>query len=380
MLLARKFNNAHLRLWAFLGLCLVAGLVVSAARGQADDASSKPSRMENRFLFVVENSSSMKSRAKGVEQAIAGLLNSGMKGELRKGDTIGLWSYDDRVHPEFPMQVWSDENKGAIVEAVQRYLRHLRYEKQGRLEKAWPALRQALAKSERLTIIFINDGEETWRGTPFDQEINGLRKHYRDEFRAGNWPVVTVFSARDGGLSEFTINYPDSINVPHTADPLPPPVTNAPPVVAAASPPAPTPAAPPAESKPLRTIEIVRKSPDVVVPPPAPVEVPPPVATPPPIVINEAVSAPATLPAPEPPPQPVAPAVTTNANVAATPAPPVLPPNPMPVTIASTGQRAALFVIAISLLTIAVALVFFLLRRSRGPQSSLISQSLERPR
>jgi hypothetical protein len=52
----------------------------------------------------------------------------------------------------------------------------------------------------------------------------------------------------------------------------------------------------------------------------------------------------------------------------------------MPVTIASAGQQAALFVIAISLLIIAVALVIFLLRRSRGGQSSLISQVINRPR
>jgi hypothetical protein len=53
----------------------------------------------------------------------------------------------------------------------------------------------------------------------------------------------------------------------------------------------------------------------------------------------------------------------------------------MPLAIASTGQQVALFVIAFSLLVIAVVLVVFLVRRSRGHASpSLISQSIDRGR
>ena len=57
--------------------------------------------MENRFLFVIDTSSAMKSRTNGVEEAVDGLLESGMKGELRKGDTIGLWTYNDHLRHGF---------------------------------------------------------------------------------------------------------------------------------------------------------------------------------------------------------------------------------------------------------------------------------------
>jgi hypothetical protein len=51
---------------------------------------------------------------------------------------------------------------------------------------------------------------------------------------------------------------------------------------------------------------------------------------------------------------------------------PIVPP-------ASTAQQVAMFVTAFSLLTIAVVLVIFLVRRSRGgSQASLISQSIDR--
>jgi hypothetical protein len=426
-------------------LCvLIPAVLLAAPPGPPENAPSKHSHMENRFLFIVETSADMKSRADEATRAVTGLLNSDLKGELRQGDTIGLWTYSASLHPEFPMQLWSEEKKGDIAELVRQYLRQIRYEKQGRLDKVWPALRQAVTKSERLTVIFIYDGDETLRGTPFDRDINALQKKYRHEFRAGNLPVVTILSARDGQFFDYTINYPGSISVPHTAEPLPPPETNAPPVIAAAPPPpaptnlpaqpkplrvieivrtnpatnapapatenatsvAPPPASPP-EAKPLRTIEIVNNNP---APPPAPV-VPPTaavepqpaaaVAASPPAVTNQALSLPPTLPAPRQPVATIAPTTVANTNIAATPPPPApatrtesspaaVPlaapaapapqPAPMPVTIASAGQQAALFVIAISLLTIAVALVIFLLRRSRGAQPSLISQAIDRPR
>jgi hypothetical protein len=45
------------------------------------------------------------------------------------------------------------------------------------------------------------------------------------------------------------------------------------------------------------------------------------------------------------------------------------------------GNQVSLFIIAISLLTIAIVLVIFLVRRSRHPaQPSLITQSIDRPR
>jgi hypothetical protein len=413
----RRYGLALAR-WRFCRwLCLlIPAALLAAAPGPKENPPAKHSHMENRFLFIVETAADMKSRADESTRAVVGLLNSDLKGELRPGDTIGLWTYSSSLHPEFPMQVWSEEKKGDIAELVRQYLRQVRYEKQGRLDKVWPMLRQAVAKSERLTVILIYDADETLRGTPFDKDINALQKKYRHEFRSENLPVVTILSARDGEFFDYTINYPGSISVPHTADPLPPPETNAPPVVAAAPPPAPS--NPPAEPKPLRVIEIVRTHPgtnasaparvsatavapevkplrtiEIVNNNPAPTGAepqPPAVAASPAAVTNQDVSTLPTLPAPPPRVATIVPAIVADTNSAAAAPPnatasspvavPIAAPAPMRVTIASAGQQAALFVIAISLLTIAVALVIFLFRRSRGAQPSLISQSIDRPR
>ncbi len=389
-------------------LCLAAAMALAAWPGRADEAPPKQARMENRFLFIIETTLSMRSRTNGVEEAMMALLNSGLHGELRKGDTLGLWSYGEQLRPDFPMQVWSEENKGAIAETVQRYLRHLRYERWGHLERVWPAVQRVLAKSERLTVIFIYDGEDTVRGTPFDKDINDLQKHYRREFRSGHLPFVTILAGHYGEFFDYTINYPGSIAVPHTADPLPPPQTNAPPALAPAA---------PVEPKPARRIEIVMRG------TPAAVPAPPPVAAAPAALTNQVVAEapPAAVPAKPaepappaaPPPQPAAPVAVQMTNGAAAPASPAAPPPPVsapapvapaasapapvspvrppgppgpqpglaPATLASTGAQAALFVCAISLLTIAVALVILLVRRSRGrAHPSLITQSIDRSR
>jgi hypothetical protein len=432
--------------------CLLAAALLSAALCRADDVPARHHRMENRFLFVVETASVMKSRTNGIAQAVLGLLKSDIQGELRQGDTIGLWTYNDRLHADFPMQVWSRKNKGDIVANVARFLGHQHYEKQERLDKVLPQIAPLIEGSERLTVIFVFDGAQPIRGTPFDTDINDLHKQYGREFRAAHAPIVTLLVARDGAIFDYTVNYPSSVVVPHTADPLPPPQTNAPPQLVVAMPPPPP---PPVEPKPpVRRIEIVMTGTNnavrtilpaetaleptpgttsnivmAVTPPPAPAAsstvpsvkpegsakesappapvtnapappatpTPPVASTPPPTSTPPATPAPAApLPAPAPlppaqmpvtsapPPEPkpaVAPPLTPAPSAPMNKPSPLPAPAPLPAPIASVGQQAALFVIAFSLLTIAIVLVIFLVRRSRGgSQPSLISQSIDRPR
>jgi hypothetical protein len=421
-------------------------ILLAAALCRADDAPQRTRPMENRFLIVIDTSSSMKSRTNGIEEAVAGLLKSDMHGEFRKGDTLGVWTYDEQIHADFPMQVWSQENKDAIAADVLRYVRHQRYEKRAHLEKVLRAVGQVMEQSERLTVIFIYDGTELIRGTQFDGDINDLQKRYARQFRSAHLPMVTILAARSGQVFDYTINYPGSMTIPHTAIALPPPQTNAPPAapIAVAAIPQ-TNAAPAAPRPPPRTIQIVMSGtnsvtrtitqtesaannpasgPSNIVMVAAPPSQPPPAkAIPAPIAVEPIASnppPPAPTPEPEaskpvavtaqpeptpvlaPPPPKVLPTTASLLTPAAAPAPVISPapapapamspasapvmspapsPAPAPLAVVSTGQQVALFVIAFSLFTIAVVLVVFLVRRSRGDgPPSLISQSIDRGR
>lgn len=166
------------RLLAAAPIWFLAGILLSTALGQAEGPPPKRRRMENRFLFVIDTSAAMRSRSNGVPEAVMGLLQSGIKGELRKGDTIGLWTYSERLSTDFPMLVWTENDKDELADQVRGYLRHLRYEKRSRLENVLPVLRQVIADSERLTVILVFDGSGLIRGTAFDTDINGLLKKY----------------------------------------------------------------------------------------------------------------------------------------------------------------------------------------------------------
>jgi hypothetical protein len=402
---------------------VLAGILLCAAWCRADDPPEQRHRMENRFLFVIDTSSAMKARSSGVEEAVNALLESGMKGELRKRDTIGLWTFSDHLDTDFPMEVWSEDKKDNILKEVREHLNDLHYEKHSHLEKALPEILHVAANSERLTVILIFDGADLIKGTPFDKDLNALHKRYAGEFRTAHEPFVTVLTARNGRFFDYTINYPGTVMLPHTADPLPEPETNAPTLAADSYPQSTGPATPlpPNVQIILSGADFARAAsapPPVAnnvaaVPAPAPAPAPvvvtnaPPPVEPAPVAVQAAQtnvappepdrtlpSAPST-PAPAPivttpaKPAPVAPAPTTLPSQAAPPAAtatvlPAAPVVPVPVApavvAATTGQLTAMFIIAFSLLTIAVVLVLFLVRRWRGPQPSLISQSIDRSR
>jgi hypothetical protein len=402
------------RMLAAAPLWVLAGMLLSAAGSRAQAPPARRRHMENRFLFVIDTSAAMKSRTNVLEQALTGLLASGIKGELRKGDTIGLWTYSDSLSTAFPMQVWSEQKKDDIVNTVRQHLRILVYEKRSHLEKAWPAIHQVVTASERLTVILVFDGADLIKGTPFDKDINNLHKQYAREFRSAHEPFVTILAVRDGAIFDYTINHPGSVMVPHMADPLPPPETNEP-LPAAVTPP------PPAVTNPTPHRIVINLSGDdfphhTRTPPPAAstdvAEVTP--APPPPVVTNapppaqaapEAVQAAQTMPAvnanaapPEPAPAlppaastpPAAPIVTVPANPNPNPIAQAPPLTLVPVDQAAIAPAAvaawsfpqlAMLVMAFSLLTIAVALVVLLVWRWRGrSQPSLISRSLDRSR
>jgi hypothetical protein len=409
----------------FAAAPLLAALLLAALPSAAQDASGNPKRQDNRFLFIFDTSAAMRACSNASLQTVVALLVSDMQGEFRQGDTLGLWTFDDSLHTDFPMQVWSQEDKIAIVGDMAVYLRDLPYGKKAHLERVMPALRQVIRNSRRLTVVLVSDGKGLIQGTPFDREINNQQKKYARELRHARQPFVLVLAARDGAVYDYTINYPGPVAIPHTAYPETPAQTNAP--VAAAPPPAPTNA--PAPPQPTHSIiMIATNAAHPAAPPPVSVAAPPaptpqpsppvpspvaaPVVAPVPATPLIAVAAPAPVsrpapaaapPAPEvaaPPPQPAPPVVarqnpepavaapvrapaaeTTPGGPSPAPAPPAVRNAPVANVAPPGGPQWALYVAAFSLLTVAVVLVFLLARRSRRPpQPSIISQSINRPR
>ena len=56
-----------------------------------------PARVTNRYLLLVESSSAMQDRLDGTFRLIAELYTSGMGGRLQRGDTIGVWTFNNEI-------------------------------------------------------------------------------------------------------------------------------------------------------------------------------------------------------------------------------------------------------------------------------------------
>jgi hypothetical protein len=336
----------------------------------------------------------------GIQEAVLGLLKSGMQRQARDGDTLGIWTYDDQLHTGFPMLVWSNQNQSAIIQTVSNYLTEARYQTRPRLEKVLPAARRLVEQSRVITLIFVFDGSETLEGTGFDQDINDLHQEFGRQMRADNIPFVTALAARDGKVFDYRVRTPSSASLPPTADFFAPAETNTVPVAAAATnlpPPAVVAPQPPPPPEPRRREVVLRPPPPPETnPPPAVVSIParpvapektPPVIQPAPPPVQPALvplQTPSTVAAPasEPSNPQSAPSSEALAKEEIPPpvAPPPMPP-PVPATVAmpSPTERLALLAVAISLVAVAVALVLILMRRPRAAPS-IISQSMDRPK
>ena len=275
---------------------LCAGFSVVPA-GRAQPASQIGG---DRFLFIFDTSADMKKRLPAVQAEVTTLLSSSLGGQLRAGDSLGVWMFDQDLRTgQFPLQPWRPEDAVTIASSINKLVRKQHYAGHTRFNALQPQLNQLIQNSERLTVLIFCDGEDEIKWTPYDAGINQVFQQRLAEQKRTRQPFVLVFRTQLGQYAGCTMNFsPGMVHVPE----FPPP---------------------PAPPAPVKTPPIE--------PPPAPVVKPPPVG-PPLIIIGTKVETnrppPATNPAPVTPAN-VVPAAPTNPVVPAIPVAPPPPANPM---------------------------------------------------
>ena len=358
---------------ALLGIlvCLLATLI-SAPGLLAQNNPPVSELSSNRFLIIVDTSTSMKRMAPDIIKIIAEIIKSSASGQLRTGDSLGLWTFNEEVFSELPAQNWSFPQREKIGDRIIDFLKHRRLEKSSRLDQVMPDLLDIVKASDIITVIIISNGEGKMKGTPFDAEINAQYQQNLKEMGSQREPIVTVLQAKGGRFSKFTMNVfpwpvvipelPLPIKVPQAAQAQPAPVTNEPP--AATVPPLiiskSAPSVVTTDSAPPVTPTVPVKAPaapNFPVPPPPPTSAPPPLVIPktaPPVVTPDQ-SSPATVTTPRPsPPVQTAPSTTGNPVQLVTVPPPSVarsnPPlhqpdgnpasvSPMPAKLAAPGSN-----------------------------------------
>ncbi|HEX5220319.1 MAG TPA: hypothetical protein VFZ59_12180 [Verrucomicrobiae bacterium] len=361
------------RLCAVLWLCGMAMAFSVPAQNQPSTTTRTNRLSSDRVLAILDISAGMQKRADNLQRVVDHLFLSGFNGQLRPGDTIGMWTYNDSLHTgEFPLQRWTPQSARQIASLAAQFAQNQRYSKPSNFSPVMAQLTNVVADSDRITVVLISDGSSSPSGTPFDSQIaESFKLNAAEQFRQA-MPFVTVLRAVKGEFIGFKVNTPPwPIEYPpFPPEPIVAPAQSTNPPVAKVE--SPKPVAPVATNKPKPVIPETNQP------------SPPPVITNPPVVV-----APPTTPA-APPSNPPPPTVATSSSAPTTNVGRTLPPtntanavtpSKSPVSEPSRSLATLPVIVGGTALIGLAILCLVLLRRARRPaRVSLITRSMNKDR
>ena len=101
---------------------------------------------EGRWLIVVENSAAMKSRLPSVDTVLKNLVMSDFGGNLRAGDSVGVWTFSDSlVTGKFPLTTWDPALAPGFMTNLLGYVDRLNYSGSPKFASLQPRLDQVIA-------------------------------------------------------------------------------------------------------------------------------------------------------------------------------------------------------------------------------------------
>ena len=237
------------------------GLLAHPVPAQPPQPSSAPTQMESRYLFIVDTSSAMSRHNEAVRQIVYDLISSGMNGQMRKGDSYALWTYNEQNYPGvFPLQNWNPYDPVLAGGRAALFLKKQRYEKQAKPQAVITDLAAVIENARDLTVYWISDGYTELKGTAFDELINAACFYKIRAMKKNPQPLVTTLIAQDGKIAHWAVSLASEPKaIPRTppkpvivAKPAPEEktiVAVVPPATVEKIPPTPKPAIPPTTAK-----------------------------------------------------------------------------------------------------------------------------------
>src|ERR1041385_6057586 len=205
-------GNKHLLL---LIACFAGGILNLFAQSNTNATAPRPAQSQ-RVLFVFETSRGMSRRAENALKVAIDLIRSGVNGQMRAGDELGIWTYNDTLSlGRFPRTKWSPETSQKVASQAGTFLSRQKFEKGADFRQVVPALSKVADGSDYLTIVLISTGETDISGTVFDGRINESYKSWRDEQQKGRRPFVTILRATRGKFASCSVTpSPWQIEIP----------------------------------------------------------------------------------------------------------------------------------------------------------------------
>jgi hypothetical protein len=189
-----------------------------------------------RWLLIFDTSIAMQHWLPGTTTALQNLFFNNISGQLRAGDSVGVWTFDEKLRPaQYPLFLWQPQNAADEASRLINFLDFEHYSGRTRFKVLQPLLGRVIANSPRLTIVIFCDGKDKLKLTPYDDGINHVFEAMLADRKKIKVPFVVVIRTQNGKFVGATVNLPPgSVDLP-VFPPLPQPVeavpTNPPPGV-----------------------------------------------------------------------------------------------------------------------------------------------------
>jgi hypothetical protein len=172
--------------------------------------------IENRVLFIFDTSADMKKRVPAEQKILETILFTSMSGQLRSGDSMGVWTFDQDLRTgQFPLQRWDSSQAAMITSNIMTLVGKQHYRKTTTFDTLQPALNQVVENSQRLTVLIFCDGEAPFKGTPFDAGINSVFQEKQSAQKKARQPFVVILRSQLGQFIGCTANFPPArVNIP----------------------------------------------------------------------------------------------------------------------------------------------------------------------
>lgn len=182
-----------------------------------------------RFLFIVDLSEDMEDLQAANESALYELIGGGIFGQMRTGDTFGVWTFNSEAYPgRFSMKVWDQKRaiqQGTVAAA---FISSQNYEKSSNIKEVMKQLKPVIHSVSNVNILLVSDGSSGMSGTPLDKAINADYKSRKSDRRRAKKPFITSLVVREGWIvSHQVVIAGEPIRLPNRRQP-PRPVTVSP--------------------------------------------------------------------------------------------------------------------------------------------------------
>src|SRR5688500_7261449 len=134
-------------------------LLVLLCSSLAQEASST-TEPDYKFLFLIDNSFSMRAKKEAVIKTVQDLVGTGFHNQAELGERFGIWLYNEKITKQFPSQAWSDGEGELLAKIAAQYLEGQKFEGKTDLLPALLEMVRYASQDRDMLVFLFCEGDE----------------------------------------------------------------------------------------------------------------------------------------------------------------------------------------------------------------------------